>query len=41
MERFARKYFIPDFYELCPVEPELFHAGGLTNGHEDANSHFT
>jgi hypothetical protein len=32
---------ISKFMKICPVTAELFHAVGQTEGHDEANSHFS
>jgi hypothetical protein len=39
-EKKKKKDSIPNFIKIRPVEAELFHADGQTDGHDEASSRF-
>jgi len=41
VDRLSANNQISNFMKICPVGPELFHAGGRTDRHDDANSRFS
>jgi hypothetical protein len=41
LNRFQKNPQISNFLKIRPVGAELFHAGGLTDGHDKANSRFS
>jgi hypothetical protein len=41
LDRFSKKAHISNFTKTRPVGAELFFAGGQTDGHKEADSHFS
>jgi hypothetical protein len=41
LDRFSKNTQITNFTKICPMEVDLFHAGGRTDRHNAANSHFS